>query len=142
MGSSRARHACVAQSLRGQLRPQIGMPWPEHLERVLLRDPAAEFALLRTSTNACRVMHVLRAVGSELPLEDTLAFDEVLEGSFGTILGGLVYGLAVEIQLFAFISSRTESRALARHLGANLPAAASAALFAHWDAQVADALQK
>ena len=123
-----------------------------------LKDPAAELALLRMSTSACRVVHLLRAVGPELPLADVLAFDENLEGSLGVILGGAVGGLALdravtgardgglglrrvrETQLPAFIASRTEARALAVDVSGGLPTVVSDALFSRWDAQVANAL--
>ena len=125
-----------------------------------LRDPAAELALLRMSTNACRVVHLLRAVGPELPLSDILAFDDDLEETLGTILGGPVCGPALErsvlgardgglgirrareVQLPAFIASRTEARALAADIVTGLPQTLSEALFARWDDQVAGALSQ
>ena len=123
-----------------------------------VNDPAVELALLRISTNVCRVNHLLRALGPTVPLADILGLDETIEQSLGTTLGGPIRGLALEraslgardgglglrrareVQLPAFLASRTESRALATDLAGSLPAKLQASLFAVWDMEVATAL--
>ena len=109
------------------------------------------------SSNVCRVTHLLRAVGNELPLEDVLAFDEGLEASLGFILGGSIHGRALdravcgasegglglrrarEVQFPAFLASRTEARPLASDVSAQLPPRLRCAVFDVWDADVRSA---
>lgn len=122
-----------------------------------LDDPAVELALLRLSTNVCRVSHLLRAVGPIVSSADLDAVDEVVDTTLSGILGGAVRGPALdraslsarhgglglrrarEVQLPAFVASRTESRALAMDVLGCLPQPVYEVVFQTWDAEVGDA---
>ena len=117
-------------------------------------DAAVELALLRVSANVCRVAHIMRAAGPDVPHADLDAFDEVIEHALSMTLGGPVRGLALEraslaakqgglglrrareIQLPAFLASRTEARALAVEVLGSLPETLQAAIFNKWDSEV------
>ena len=62
-------------------------------------DAAAELALLRVSTNVCRVAHIFRGAGSDVPSADLDAVDEVVDATLSVTLGGPVRGLALERDL-------------------------------------------
>ena len=120
-------------------------------------DPAVELALLRSCAGVCRVQHLFRAAGPEVPLELVHEFDDATEDALSTTLGGGVVGdalerafcgaaqgglglrRAVETRLPAFVASRTDSRPLAVALLAGLPAALSHDVFSRWDREVASA---
>ena len=122
-----------------------------------MEDPAAELALLRMSTNACRVVHLLRAAGSELDIPDVATFDEGIDDALSSVLGGPILGLALEqaafgaregglglrrsadMRLPAFLASRVASRGLAASLASSLPGDLRVPLFTCWDAQVSGA---
>ena len=105
----------------------------------LLEDAPAELALLRMSTNACRVVHLLRAAGPEIPEAALIDFDErqglalasVLGGpltpvgleraSCGAGDGGLGLRRTAETSFPAFLASRTEARALAEEVCGTMP---------------------
>ena len=114
----------------------------------LLDDAPAELALLRMSANVCRVVHLLRAAGPEIPPEALAAFDDQQSLALGSLLGGSLpqmceeraacgardggLGLrrAEEICYPAFLASRIETRALAEELVGNLHDDLRVALFA------------
>ena len=120
-------------------------------------DPAVELALLRLCSGVCKIQHLLRAVGPELPLAQILEFDECIEDALSETLGGAVRGdaldratcgasqgglgirRAVEIRHLAFISSRVDARPLAEEVASGLPEDLSADMFSHWDADVTGA---
>ena len=122
-----------------------------------INDAAVELALLRLSTGVCRVQHLLRAAGPEVQLEQLLDFDEAVEDTLSTTLGGGVAGealdrafcgasqgglglrRAVETRWPAFLASRTDSRPLAVEVLTGLPDALRDGLFSHWDEQVSNA---
>ena len=58
-------------------------------------DPPAELAFLRVSANVCRVVHLLRAAGPELPASRLAAFDEQQARALGSVLGGALPADAV-----------------------------------------------
>ena len=125
----------------------------------LLEDAPAELALLRMSTNACRVMHLLRAAGPEIPAAALVDFDERQEHALASVLGGPLSPVALEraacgaadgglglrrtaeVCLPAFLASRTEARALAEEVCGALPPSWRGALLAQWDASTAAAAQ-
>lgn len=108
-------------------------------------DPAVELALLRMSSNVCKVTHLLRAVGPALGLADVLAFDENLEAALSATLGGPTVGTALER---ATCGAREGGLGLRRaaeirlpaFVATCLPADFSSALFARWDSEVAAAM--
>ena len=53
-----------------------------------LDDAAVELALLRISTNVCRVAHFLRAAGPDVPLADLDSVDEIIAQTLSFTLGG------------------------------------------------------
>ena len=51
-------------------------------------DAAVELALLRISTNVCRVAHFLRAAGPDVPLADLDSVDEIIAQTLSSTLAG------------------------------------------------------
>ena len=103
-------------------------------------DPPTELALLRVSAGVCRVVHLLRAAGPDLPRAALEAFDTQQARALGGVLGGplppeavaratcaaadggLGMRRAVDLRLPAFLASRAETRGLAEELLDVLPA--------------------
>ena len=125
-----------------------------------INDAAVELALLRMSANVCRVAHMFRAAGPDIPLAELDAVDDAVDGALSICLGGPVRGLALhraslsakdgglglrrarEVQLPAFIASRTESRALAVDVVRDMPGALQVALFQEWDSGLESAFDR
>ena len=125
-----------------------------------VEDSAVELALLRLCTNVCEVDHLLRAAGPAVPFGDLEALDSVVDSGLAVALGGTVSGIALEraslsardgglglrrsreVQLPAFIASRTEGRALAEDVASQLPPALRDATFAVWDCEVNAAFEE
>ena len=124
-----------------------------------------ELALLRTCADACKVQHLLRALGPEVPEDCLLEFDSMSDVALQTVLGGPLSAAALgrsaagvadgglgvrraaDLAAPAFIASRVESRPLIAHLmspsgsKASLGAATLAsAVLAHLDASTAAAV--
>ena len=125
-----------------------------------LDDPRAEIALLRVSANACRLVHLMRAAGPDLPHEALEEFDRGQRDALavtvggglcdeswsravaGAKQGGLGIRRAADLRLPAFIASRTEARGLCEILAADLPSGPREALFARWDDSLAEAISQ
>ena len=147
----------VGASVRDQFRAATAAARAACEALQCIDDAAAELALLRISTNVCRVAHFFRAAGPDVPSADLDAVDEVVDATLSVTLGGPVRGLALEraslsarhgglgllrareLQLPAFLASRTEARALAAEVTQSLPGTLQADLFSRWDEEVASA---
>ena len=123
----------------------------------LLDDPAAELALLRMSLNSCRVTHLLRSAGCEIPADALDSFDADLEDALGSLLGsqlpgtswmqasggaadgGLGLRLASDVCLPAYLASSIDARPLALTLSEGLPESLRGAVFDCWDRHAAAA---
>ena len=125
-----------------------------------LDDSPAELALLRMSANACRVTHLLRAAGPELPSNALQSFDDGQRKALAAMLGGVLpdpcweraacaardggLGLrrCADLRLPAFLASRTDARSLSEELAQGLPDEWQNALFDTWDTSTRAALQE
>ena len=123
-------------------------------------DAPAELSLLRMSANVCRIVHLLRAAGPDLGTDALQAFDDAQDECLGALLGGALPSLCAEkaacgasdgglglrrardLQLPAFLASRTEARGLAEELGQTLPSEWQELLFTLWSRTTDAALER
>ena len=123
-------------------------------------DAPAELSLLRMSANVCRIVHLLRAAGPDLGTDALQAFDDAQDECLGALLGGPLPSLCAEkaacgasdgglglrrardLQLPAFLASRTEARGLAEELGQTLPSEWQELLFTQWSRTTDAALER
>ncbi|CAK0833355.1 unnamed protein product, partial [Prorocentrum cordatum] len=126
--------------LEGQFRGTVEATAAACSALELLEDAPAELALLRMSTNVCRVVRLLRAAGPEIPEAALVDFDERRGLALSALLwgqlpsacleraacgargGGLGLRRAADASLPAFLASRAEARPLAEELCSAMPA--------------------
>ena len=96
-----------------------------------IADAPAELALMRMSANGCRIAHLLRAAGPDLDADALQSCDDTQADTLGSLLGGPLPSICLDraacgaaqgglglrrardLQLPAFLASRTEARGLA-----------------------------
>ena len=125
-----------------------------------IADAPAELALLRTSANVCRIVHLLRAAGPDLDVDALHVFDDAQDDTLGSLLGGALpsscaeraacgvgeggLGLrrARDLQFPAFLASRAEAQGLAEEFAQTLPHEIQERLFIHWSHTTDAALEQ